>query len=615
MRIRFLAGLMFLLLLMCLPAEAQYSPVSGFCSDGGTVTVSGLPASNSVMLVYPNCSVTVYVTGTLTLATIYSNSTGTVLSNPFTANSDGSWKFYAPSGVYDVTMAGAGIITPFTFTGTATGQAGGAIWLPEGSSPPTPKAGYDILYASSTNHALTLSNNGGAFGILPLSPDPSAAVVYVAATCAGGVACSDSNNGLSWGSAKVTIGAAYAALPASGGVIRVAGNQTYSTGISFSTSTKPVMIKCVQGTNNNNPPFSGPTTLTYTGTGAFFTFNNGNLHGGMEGCTLVGPDGTTGATAQGVLLGGTNSASYSYFDNDDISGFGDGGLAFTTNSYVNTFVNMTIHDNGPVATAINILFPPGISNAGENTNFIGGSFSNKGSGFNTACVDLENGGDFHFIGTSFDQCGMTINNQAEVDLTSPHFENPNAATAKDFITIGAAGSAYRLNIVNGVFAEDGASTRTEFIGENSSVTNHGGFINIVGTTFSAAENGTVVLKNLTANCCAQSYIGEMGTAGGDAVGTTSGFFFVNNSYSQGVMQLGGGTLSVGGGLAISDSAATCSMSAGTTCTITVPSGSAHCVATVQGSTAIAGACSITGTTATVTAASSNSDTWLVMVTQ
>jgi len=62
----------------------------------------------------------------------------------------------------------------------------------------------------------------------------------------------------------------------------------------------------------------------------------------------------------------------------------------------------------------------------------------------------------------------------------------------------------------------------------------------------------------------------------------------------------------------------CTMSSGTSCTVTLsaqPSTPAltHCLAQVQGGTAIAGACSISGTTATVTAASSNSATWAVFV--
>lgn len=62
----------------------------------------------------------------------------------------------------------------------------------------------------------------------------------------------------------------------------------------------------------------------------------------------------------------------------------------------------------------------------------------------------------------------------------------------------------------------------------------------------------------------------------------------------------------------------CAMSSGTTCTVTLseqPStpGLTRCLAQVQGTTPLAAACSILGTTATVTAASSNSATWAVFI--
>ncbi|MGC2832047.1 MAG: hypothetical protein WB994_20580 [Candidatus Acidiferrum sp.] len=62
----------------------------------------------------------------------------------------------------------------------------------------------------------------------------------------------------------------------------------------------------------------------------------------------------------------------------------------------------------------------------------------------------------------------------------------------------------------------------------------------------------------------------------------------------------------------------CTMSSGTTCTVTLSEQPStpdltHCLAQVQGGTPIAGACSISGTTATVTAASSNSATWAVFI--
>ena len=63
-------------------------------------------------------------------------------------------------------------------------------------------------------------------------------------------------------------------------------------------------------------------------------------------------------------------------------------------------------------------------------------------------------------------------------------------------------------------------------------------------------------------------------------------------------------------------AGTCTMSSGTSCTITLTASYTSipgCVATVQGTTPIASACNVSGTTVTVTAASSNSNTWAAML--
>ncbi|MDR3725016.1 MAG: hypothetical protein P4K83_11075 [Terracidiphilus sp.] len=59
----------------------------------------------------------------------------------------------------------------------------------------------------------------------------------------------------------------------------------------------------------------------------------------------------------------------------------------------------------------------------------------------------------------------------------------------------------------------------------------------------------------------------------------------------------------------------CSMAAATSCTLTVTHSytTPICVATVQGTTPVAGSCRVSGTTVTVTAASSNSQVWGVLI--
>lgn len=105
-----------LLLACCGLSQAQYSKLQGIVGLGGqTVTVSGITSSTKHLKTYGGASVTVYLAGTITLATIYSDETGTPKANPFTSSStDASWSFYALPGRYDVKFIGGGIGTPFT---------------------------------------------------------------------------------------------------------------------------------------------------------------------------------------------------------------------------------------------------------------------------------------------------------------------------------------------------------------------------------------------------------------------------------------------------------------------------------------------------------------------
>lgn len=55
--------------------------------------------------VVPNATITVYVAGTSTLATLYANTSGTVaLANPVTSNYLGDFSFYAGAGLYDLSV-------------------------------------------------------------------------------------------------------------------------------------------------------------------------------------------------------------------------------------------------------------------------------------------------------------------------------------------------------------------------------------------------------------------------------------------------------------------------------------------------------------------------------
>ena len=118
--------------LLSLPAFAQYQAVNGQCSVGGVHAVTqGLNSTNTLVGSYPQCTVTVFLTGTNTLATLFSNSTGTPLSNPFTAQTNGNWTYYAaPQTGFDVTMSGGIPIqfpSPITITNVDTGPVTGLV--------------------------------------------------------------------------------------------------------------------------------------------------------------------------------------------------------------------------------------------------------------------------------------------------------------------------------------------------------------------------------------------------------------------------------------------------------------------------------------------------------
>src|SRR3954466_129623 len=89
-------------------ASAQVLGYQNFCQTGGQpVKSQGLTSSTHVQRSYPSCTVTVFLTGTTNKATIFLDNFSTPRGNPFTANTDGSFLFYASTSFcYDVTISG-----------------------------------------------------------------------------------------------------------------------------------------------------------------------------------------------------------------------------------------------------------------------------------------------------------------------------------------------------------------------------------------------------------------------------------------------------------------------------------------------------------------------------
>lgn len=90
--------------------------VSGYCEQGGQVVVTAAQQSTTkVQQSYPSCTITVYLTGTVTPSTIYADNSGTSLANPFSASKTGYWFFYINNGTYDIKASGGGIPAPITW--------------------------------------------------------------------------------------------------------------------------------------------------------------------------------------------------------------------------------------------------------------------------------------------------------------------------------------------------------------------------------------------------------------------------------------------------------------------------------------------------------------------
>lgn len=130
---------------------------SNSCQQGGKqVITSGVIGAPRVQGSYPQCQVTVYLTGTLTLASIFSDNSGTVKANPFTANIDGSYFFYAANSRYDVTMSGGGLPAPVTIGDILLADPAGG-----GTTVSSITAGSGISVNQSTG-AVTVTNTWGA---------------------------------------------------------------------------------------------------------------------------------------------------------------------------------------------------------------------------------------------------------------------------------------------------------------------------------------------------------------------------------------------------------------------------------------------------------------------
>lgn len=102
----------------------------GFAQQGGEVVwTAGVPSTTLVQESFPFALITVFISGTTLLAQLYSDNQTfpTPMSNPFVANEDGYWWFYAANGRYDVMIASPGLAVPWTIGDILLNDGGGAV--------------------------------------------------------------------------------------------------------------------------------------------------------------------------------------------------------------------------------------------------------------------------------------------------------------------------------------------------------------------------------------------------------------------------------------------------------------------------------------------------------
>jgi hypothetical protein len=313
-------------------ADAQ-TAIQGFCEVGGT-TIKGTGGNTpqDMQASYPGCTVTVFNTGTITPATIFSNSTGTPLANPFTANTTtGQYIFYANNGGYDVMLSGTGFTTYTQYTNVkisnasaGIGGSGTATFIPVFTS--SSNVGNSIVQQNVTGkEALIVTQGGGFSGELDLENAGGTNFVgwKAPATLSGTqiwtMPSADGTNGqalitlgngtTAWATTSCATCITTSGITANQIVIGSGGLTVQGLGSLGTTTT-------VLHGNAGGPPSFGPVVLTTDISGILPAANGGTgVNNGSNTATFGGAFSTagavsfTGANTTTIVTQGTSSVT------------------------------------------------------------------------------------------------------------------------------------------------------------------------------------------------------------------------------------------------------------------------------------------------------------------
>jgi hypothetical protein len=140
--------------------------LQGWVELGGEqVTTDGRTSTTNVQRSFPLATVSVFLPGTGTLATIYADELLTPMANPFIADTDAHWGFWVDEGSYDITFSNAGIPFPYTLFD---------VWVRTSSGLPDPGSNGIVVRTAPntavtrsitpTNNETTVTNGNGVSG-------------------------------------------------------------------------------------------------------------------------------------------------------------------------------------------------------------------------------------------------------------------------------------------------------------------------------------------------------------------------------------------------------------------------------------------------------------------
>lgn len=488
------------LCLICLfaaPSLASRQKTQGWCEDGGfTVSVPGgtAPSVNKFQRSYTSCTVTVYLAGTVTLATIYADSSGTAKANPFTAAATGQWFFYADGGNYDVRFSGGGVAAPFTlgdfrvpneifdvtdYGAKCDGSTNDftAIDKARSTAAAQVNGGTVLIPSNVTSSCLTSSNI--TFG----------ANVSVRIEAGGGIKANSPqtvtfNGGFTapaqqvfFGTGTFTFGGSHvpAAYSEWWGCIGDAGTTNNTTCLNAAFAQTNVPVYLMPGANYRvNSNLSTPATPSIICP----SYRNCTISAGAAVTQVLGLnsaatnlkdfiiDGTLTTSAVGVLAGISGSTWGGRMEGVLIKNFtGAGGIG----TQIGDSVGATFYQNMWTGSNINVLVQ-GASSMAFPTTIHG--FSNRIESATTKGMKVASCFGSAWYGTIFEssgQEGLYVNNAVGGDITDCDFynswleaNNGNNASNYQLNVVGANSRTTRFRIQDSYFNPTGATKNMNF---------------------------------------------------------------------------------------------------------------------------------------------------------